>query len=85
MGGLADFWSGLLEGRHRELLREAGQERLAKESRRTRKDDRACRPAAPEVGGAADERTVVRPGTALDAPRIADLLELNGMPRCVAF
>ncbi|MDQ3360331.1 MAG: hypothetical protein M3534_01495 [Actinomycetota bacterium] len=85
MGGLADFWSGLLEGRHRELLRESGQERLAKESRRTRKDDRACRPAAPEVGGAADERTVVRPGTALDAPRIADLLELNGMPRWVAF
>ena len=85
MGGLADFWSGLFEGRHRELLREAGQERLARDSRRARRDGRVGRPATPEVGGAAGGRVVVRIGTGLDAPRIADLLELNGMPRWVAF
>ncbi len=85
MGGLADFWSGLFEGRHRELLREVGQERLARESRRARRDGRVGRPATPEAGGAASGRVVVRIGTDLDAPRIADLLELNGMPRWVAF
>ncbi len=85
MGGLADFWSGLFEGRHRELLREMSQERLARESRRARRDGRIGRPAKPEVGGAASGRLVVRIGTGLDAPRIADLLELNGMPRWVAF
>jgi hypothetical protein len=85
MGGLADFWSGLFEGRHRELLREVGQERLARESRRARRDGRVGRPATPEAGGAASGRVVVRIGTGLDAPRIADLLELNGMPRWVAF
>ncbi len=85
MGGLADFWSGLFEGRHRELLREVGQERLARESRRARRDGRVGRPATPEAGRAASGRVVVRIGTDLDAPRIADLLELNGMPRWVAF
>ena len=85
MGGLADFWSGLFEGRHRELLREVGQERLARESRRARRDGRVGRPATPAAGGAASGQVVVRIGTDLDAPRIADLLELNGMPRWVAF
>ncbi len=86
MGDLSDFWSGLFEGRHRELLREASQERLAQGPRRTRKGDRAGRPASPESGQASPHgRAVVRPGTALDASRIAVLLELNGMPRWVAF
>lgn len=84
MGGLADFWSGLLGERHRELLREASQERLARESRRARKEERAGRPASAEAGGGPGA-VVVRLGTALDAPRIAVLLKLNGMPRWVAF
>ena len=81
----ADFWYA---GRHRELLREASQERLARELLRTRKTarkDRAGRPAtfvedAPAIG-----RAVVRRGLPEDAPRISGLLELNGMPRWVAF
>ena len=86
MSGLADFWWGLLRERHRELLREASRERLVKESRRTREGDRedgrAGRSGAP---GVTDERAIVRRGTDLDAPKIAVLLELNGMPRWVAF
>jgi hypothetical protein len=78
---LADFW---FTGRHQELLREANQRRLANELRRTRK----ARKEKPPTSGAhapAIKRTKVRPGLAEDAPRIAELLELNGMPRWVAF
>ena len=86
MGGLADFWSGLFEGRHRELLREAEQERLARGLRRGRKNYRPDFPASPGAGWTARGRPLaVRPGTALDAPRIGHLMELNGMPRWVAF
>lgn len=86
MGGLSDFWSGLFEARHRELLREASQERLADGLRRARKRSPAGRPERPEAGLAPPgERTIVRPGNDLDASRIAVLLELNGMPRWVAF
>ncbi len=86
MGGLADFWSGLFEGRHRELLREAEKERLAGGLRRGRKAYRPRLPESREAGGTARGPSVaVRPGTALDAPRIAGLMELNGVPRWVAF
>jgi hypothetical protein len=81
MRGLADSW---LTERHRELLREASQARLAKELRRARK---ACavEPEASDADAPARTRTDVRPGLAEDAPRIAGLLELNGLPRWVAF
>ncbi len=81
MSGLADFW---FAGRHRELLREADQERLARELRRARMAA-AGRPATPDAEAPAGRRPFVRRGTLRDAPRIAGLLELNGMPRWVAF
>lgn len=89
MINLADFWYA---GRHRELLREASQERLARELRRTRKTarkDPAGRPATFDADTPADEpasgRAMVRRGLPEDAPRISGLLELNGIPRWVAF
>ena len=85
MGGLADFWSGFLGGRHEELRREASHERMARRLRRAREDHHVGRSAKPRADGKAGGRPVVRLGNALDAPRIADLLELNGMPRWVAF
>lgn len=86
---LADFWYA---GRHRELLREASRERLAKELRHARKAVRKARAGRPATFGGdvlahtpADTRAVVRRGFPKDAPRVAGLLELNGMPRWVAF
>ncbi|MDQ3636801.1 MAG: hypothetical protein M3426_02230 [Actinomycetota bacterium] len=84
MINLADFW---YTGRHQELLREADQERLARESRRAR-EARKVATGRPTLFGAdrtASSRAVVRRGVPEDAPRIAGLLELNGMPRWVAF
>jgi hypothetical protein len=77
----AGFW---FLGRHEELIREADQQRLAREARRARKlraraDESETRRASPR------RHPVVRLGRASDAPRIAVLLELNGMPRWVAF
>jgi hypothetical protein len=77
----AGFW---FMGRHEELIREADQQRLAREARRTRKpqaraDESEARRAS------ARQHPAVRLGLASDAPRIAVLLELNGMPRWVAF
>lgn len=71
-------------GRHEELIREAGQQRLAREALRARKgqaraDESETRRAS------ARKHPMVRPGLASDAPRIALLLDLNGMPRWVAF
>ena len=86
---LAGFWYA---GRHRELLREASRERLARELGRARKaarKARAGRPATFDADGLtrppASTRAVVRRGLAEDAPRVAGLLEPNGMPRWVAF
>lgn len=86
----ADSW---FMGRHKELLREAGQQHLAREARRTRKgrsraqESETCTPPARAVRPDAPARKypVVRLERARDAPRIAVLLELNGMPRWVAF
>ena len=75
-------WAGFgaWEGRHEELLREAEHERLAREVREAR------------VNGGREQSEVevpegieVRWGLLEDEAKIADLLQLNGMPRWVAF
>jgi hypothetical protein len=81
MSGLADFW---FAGRLRELIREADQERLARELHHAQKTP-AGRPATSRADAPAGRRPSVRRGSPRDAPRIARLLELNGMPRWVAF
>jgi hypothetical protein len=81
MSGLADFW---FTGRRQELLWEASQRRLVTELRHARKA-RKEQPPTRDALAPARKRTEVRPGLAEDAPRIAELLELNGMPRWVAF
>ncbi len=81
MSSLGDWW---FTGRHQELLREASQKRLAQELRRARKTS-AEEPPTGNATAPAGKRTDVRLGLAEDAPRIAKLLELNGMPRWVAF
>jgi hypothetical protein len=81
MSGLGEWW---FTHRHQELLREAGHERLAQELRRVRKTS-AEEPPMSDATAAAQRRTEVRPGLAEDALRIAELLELNGIPRWVAF
>jgi hypothetical protein len=65
--------------RHRELVREAERVRLARALRRAR-TSRALR-----VEDSGPDGIEVRWGLVGDGPRIADLLELNGMPRWVAF
>ena len=77
MSGLADFW---FAGRLRDLIREADQERLARELRHAQKTP-ARRPATSRADAPAGRSPSVRRGT----PRDARLLELNGMPRWVAF
>lgn len=77
----AGFW---FMGRHEELIREADQQRLAREARRARKlrarsEESEARRASPR------QHPAVRLGLASDAWRIAVLLDLNGMPRWVAF
>ena len=71
MYGLIDL--ELARDRRRELLREAEEQRLARSARR---------PEAEEPG---DEGIEVRWGLADDEPAVAEVLELNGMPRWVAF
>lgn len=65
--------------RGRELLREAGERRLAKLAREGK--------GAPGRGGGSlgGEEIVVRWGLLSDDGRVSELLELNGMPRWVAF
>jgi hypothetical protein len=81
MMGLGDWW---FTGRHQELLREASQERLARELRRARKSSAEESPTS-DATEPAQKRPEVRPGLVEDAPRIAELLELNEIPRWVAF
>lgn len=75
MHGWADFghWRDRRDG----LVREAAEERLAKEARRG--------VGAIRGGRAGDDVVEVRWGTVEDEPAVAVLLELNGMPRWVAF
>lgn len=59
--------------RRRELLREAGERRLARLAREG-------------SGSSGDDRgIVVRWGREADDDKVADLLQLNGMPRWIAF
>ena len=72
------------EERRRELLREAERRRLARTVHEARK---AC---AKECSGEGyvrppDGRVDIRWGLMEDEPKIAEILELNGMPRWVAY
>jgi hypothetical protein len=67
---------GPWEGRHEELLREAERERLA---RAVRAAGRREEPVEVEEG------IEVRWGLLEDEAKVADLLQLNGMPRWLAF
>ena len=78
MHSWAEF--GAWEERHEELLREAEQARLARLAREGRVRDRR-RESRVEV----PEGIEVRWGLLEDEAKIADLLQLNGMPRWVAF
>lgn len=70
------FWADrqLAEERRESLMREAAQQRLA----------RLVREGWPR-GGKRDGGIEVRWGLEVDDGRVAELLELNGMPRWVAF
>ena len=66
--------------RRESLIREAQEAALAREARKVREAFAAAEePAGVHAG------TEVRWGLADDEPEIADLLQLNGMPRWVAF
>ncbi len=67
--------------RRAELIREAQERALAREARKVRAAFAAAeeRPAGVPLG------MEVRWGLAEDEPAVADLLQLNGMPRWVAF
>ncbi len=78
MNGWVEF--EVVEERRRELLREAERWRLAKAVREARR-----RREGSLSGGPGTEGIEVRWGMAEDESRIANLLELNGMPRWVAF
>jgi len=65
--------------RQRELLREAEGRRIARALRRLR------RGKGGDEGSAEPEDVRVRWGLVGDEPAVADLLELNGMPRWISF
>lgn len=72
------------EDRRAELVREADHRRLVRELREARR----LRVEGPSGGcytELRDGRIEVRWGLLEDEPKIADLLELNGMPRWIAF
>ncbi len=76
MYGLGDM--ELARVRREELLREVEGRRLARASRESRLGSGAGRRGGPQ-------RVEVRWGIAGDESAVADLLQLNGMPRWVAF
>ena len=81
MHNWVDF--GVWEERRRELLREADERRLARGLREARKVRAEDRPGDSYVE--LPEGIEVRWGLLEDEPKVADLLELNGMPRWIAF
>ncbi len=81
MNGWAEF--GAAEERREELMREAERVRLVRTLREARKA-RARREGILS-GGLETGDIEVRWGMAEDEARVAELLELNGMPRWVAF
>ena len=78
-------WVGLRawEGRHEELLREAEEGRLARGLRASRRGRMGV--GSDANSAEASEGIEVRWGLLEDEAKIADLLQLNGMPRWVAF
>lgn len=74
----ADF--GVWEERRKELLREAESRRLARGLREARVERRSG-----EASVGLPEGIEVRWGLLEDEPRVAEILELNGMPRWIAF
>jgi hypothetical protein len=80
-----DAWArfGIWEERHKELLQEAERRRLARGLREVRKAVKEERSGEAPVE--LPKRIEVRWGLLEDEPRIADILELNGMPRWIAF
>jgi len=82
MRGQVDF--GFVGDRHEELLREAEERRLAQRLREARIEARRSRFRS-EAGGKRDAGVTVRWGLHADDEKVAELLELNGMPRWVAF
>ena len=82
MSYLPDFWFAW--GRHKDLLREADREWWAGQLRSMQKAGERETPTDNASAGAS-VRTDVRLGLAEDAPRVAELLELRGIPRWVAF
>ena len=71
---------GVWEERHKELMREAEHRRLVRGLREVRKEDHPGEDYLKLPDG-----IEVRWGLLEDEPRIAELLELNGMPRWIAF
>ncbi len=71
------------DGRRKDLLREAEQRRLARELRRDRRRKVVERPEIRPAG--TGEPVEVRWGMAEDDAGVARLMELNGMPRWIAF
>jgi hypothetical protein len=72
-----DYWKNFSAWQHRkELLREAQERQLAREARKTRE----AFAHAMKIPGT----TEVRWGLLEDEAKVAELLELNGMPRWVA-
>jgi len=74
----ADF--GVWEERHKKLLREAEHRRLVRGLREARREGHSGEDYLKLPGG-----IEVRWGRLEDEPGIAELLELNGMPRWIAF
>src|SRR5918992_5006011 len=72
------------EERRRELLREAERRRLARTVHEARKA-RAKECSGEGYVRPPDGRVDIRWGLLEDEPKIADILELNGMPRWVAY
>lgn len=82
MGYWSDF--GFWDERHKGLLREAEEQRLASEARDGRKAARRGG-ARGDLSSAGESGVVVRWGLPEDEAAVADLLQMNGMPRWVAF
>ncbi|MDQ3236269.1 MAG: hypothetical protein M3Q54_01870, partial [Actinomycetota bacterium] len=78
MRGLVDF--GFVGDHHEELLREAEERRLARHLWEARISG-----SRSGAGGKRDKGVTVRWGLRADDEKVAELLELNGMPRWVAF
>lgn len=82
MDFVPNFWA--IRERHHELLRAAREMQLARELRRAQKERGS---GAPADGASARKARCrkVRRAVPEDAPRIAELFEINDIPRWVAF